>query len=64
MIRIFYNPQSGEITQVSDSRLALDQGFYIDVESAVAYNLYKVNVITKELESKPAQPLATRQKPR
>lgn len=54
MIRIYYNPTTGEITGSINAKFAspLNQDPYIDVETSVRINDWRVDLDTKTLVAK------------
>lgn len=61
MIRIFYDPATGEIHSATTAAFAGDLDLpYIDVEQQVRISDWKVNIQTKELEALPSSEVIAR----
>lgn len=50
MIKIYYNPQTGEITElISGSGISFNNGPYIEIDKRIKINEWKVDLETKTL---------------
>jgi len=58
MIRIYYNPTTGEITGSATHPFQTDEGTYIDTEQTIKINEYKVDIDTLQLIYLGPQPIS------
>jgi len=50
MIRLFYNSETGVITNAATAKWAISEGTYIDVPQEINIAEWRVNVETRQLE--------------